>query len=200
MQSGVAMRSILLTSLFLLAFAGLAEAQISTDAVIRKCEGCHGPGGNSTSDAVPRLNGQQSQYLNARLFELRDPTRGTGHSIASMFDNATGISDATITAVSRYFASQSPTSADPKGPNAAIGKRIFANGDANGVSSCASCHGADGEGRTATPRLAGQHKAYLVRQIEALMLTARASEPMNHQAYKLDEDQMKALAAYLGNN
>src|SRR5579871_2790676 len=184
------MRSILLTGLFLLAFSGLAEAQISTDAIIRKCESCHGPGGNSSSDTVPRLNGQQSRYLNARLFELRDPTRGTVHSIASMFDNATGISDATIAAVSRYFAAQSPTLANPKGANYAMGKRIFANGDANGVPSCASCHGADGEGQSAIPRLAGQHKAYLVRQLEALMLTARAADPMNHQAYKLNEDQM----------
>ena len=31
------------------------------------------------------------------------------------------------------------------------------------------------------------------------MLTARASEPMNHQAYHLTEEQMMALAAYLGN-
>ena len=193
------MRLILLVTLSLFSFAGLAHAQPSSDAIIHKCESCHGPGGNSTSDTVPRLNGQQIQYLRPRLFELRDPTRGTFHSIAAMFDNATSISDDMITTVAQYFASRPGTPADAQGPNAALGKQIYENGASNGISSCSSCHGPNGEGRGTAPRLAGQHKAYLNQQLEALMLTARTTEPINHRAYRLTEDQMKALVAYLGN-
>jgi cytochrome c553 len=116
-----------------------------------------------------------------------------------MFDNANSISDAMIAKLAQYFGSQPSTPTDSKGPEAVLGKRIFENGASNGVSACSSCHGLGGEGHGAVPRLAGQHTAYLLQQLEALMLTARASQPMDHQAYHLSEDQMKALAAYLGN-
>lgn len=104
-----------------------------------------------------------------------------------------------IAKAAQYFASQPPTPADPKGPQAALGKRIFENGASNGVPACFSCHGSGGEGHGTVPRLAGQHVAYLYQELEALMLTAQTSEPMTHQAYHLNDDQMKALAAYLGN-
>lgn len=192
------MRWVLLVGAACLSFAQLANAQPTLDQVIHKCESCHGPGGNSTSDKIPRLNGQQAQYLRARLFELRDPTRGSGHSIDMMFDNATNISDAMIVKLAQYFASQPPTSSVPHGPNAQEGKNIFEHGGSNGVPACVSCHGPNAEGNAAVPRLAGQHKAYLVAQLEALMLTARTSETMNHQAYHLSDGQMNAVAAYLG--
>jgi cytochrome c553 len=193
------MRLIFLVSLSCLSFVSLAHAQPATDAVIHKCESCHGPGGNSSSDSVPRLNGQQVQYLRARLFELRDPLRGTFHSIDAMFENANSVSDTTISTLAKYFATQPVTASVPKGSEAALGKQIYENGASNGVSPCSSCHGSGGEGHAAVPRLTGQHKAYLLQQLEALMLTARTSEPMNHQAYHLTEDQMRALVAYLGN-
>jgi cytochrome c553 len=205
-MAGIKLEKIMKTSnilmgicIFTSSLSVTSYAQQSSDSVIRKCESCHGSGGNSASDTVPRLNGQQALYLRARLFELRDPTRGTGHSIDMMFDNATSISDTTISTLADYFAAKPATAPDPKGSEATLGKRIYENGASNGVSSCSSCHGLAGEGHAAVPRLAGQHKAYLLQQLEALTLTARASQPMNHQAYHLTEDQMKALAAYLGN-
>jgi len=38
-----------------------------------------------------------------------------------------------------------------------------------------TCHGAKGEGNAALPRLAGQHTAYIKRQLEAFASNARAN-------------------------
>jgi cytochrome c553 len=187
------------TCIFTFGMSHVSYAQQALEPVIRKCESCHGPGGNSTSDTTPRLNGQHAEFLRNRLFELRDLTRGTFHSVEMMFDSASSISDDTILKIAQYFSAKTPTAPDPKGAEAAVGKRIYENGAPNGVSPCSSCHGLAGEGRAAIPRLGGQHKAYLLQQLEALMLTVRTSIPMNHQAYHLTEEQMKALATYLGN-
>jgi cytochrome c553 len=81
----------------------------------------------------------------------------------------------------------------------ARGKEIFEHGlAAEGVPACASCHGAHAEGNDTFPRLAGQHAAYLLRQIGVFKNGTRANAPvMSAVAHTLTDEQAKAVAAFL---
>ncbi|MCY1164041.1 cytochrome c oxidase, cbb3-type, subunit III [compost metagenome] len=76
------------------------------------------------------------------------------------------------------------------------GKQIAAQGTAQGVAACASCHGAKGEGNAAFPRLAGTGEAYLQAQLEAFGNGSRKNPVMQPMAEKLTPEQRLAVAAY----
>lgn len=67
---------------------------------------------------------------------------------------------------------------------------------------CAACHGPDGNSPTsANPKLAGQHAAYLVKQMKNFKAgpdgkSERVNAIMNGMIAPYGEDQMKDLAAY----
>lgn len=62
--------------------------------------------------------------------------------------------------------------------------------------SCASCHGAAGEGNASTPRQAGQVSDYLLKQLVDFRDGTRDNAHMAYVAKTLDEGEMQALAAY----
>jgi cytochrome c553 len=204
----ISMKSIFLPlsgfSLLLLCWGGPSVAQPAQPALspelIQSCEACHGKGGDSRQPDVPRLNGQQKSYLALRLKEFLDPTRGTPHSNRMMWQNASRISDAQADALADYFSRQAPTPAIGFGPQADKGAEIFQHGDKPDIAACATCHGPKGEGLGDTPRLAGQKEDYLVEQLQAFSLTARVADPMNHHAWDMNTDQIRAVSAYLSHN
>ena len=167
-------------------------------ADLGKCESCHGAQGDSASASIPRLNGQGSEYMLRRLKQFLDPTRGTPHATYQMWEVAGSLGDKTASLLAQYFSSQPPTPAVPLQPLAAKGVDIYRNGAGASVPACQSCHGRSGEGTDLAPRLAGQHRDYLMAQFNAFMLKVRLSPTMNNHALHLDSDQMAALAAFLG--
>lgn len=62
--------------------------------------------------------------------------------------------------------------------------------------SCASCHGAAGQGNLSTPRLAGQPAAYLEKQLHDFASGARGNESMALVARALNGGEMERVAAY----
>jgi cytochrome c553 len=62
-----------------------------------------------------------------------------------------------------------------------------------------SCHGENGYGTDQLPRLAGQHKRYVVEQLQAFNGGTRTNDHaiMNSIASKLTEFEMQALAQYI---
>lgn len=175
-----------------------AHAAAPDPALVAKCESCHGLHGDSKTGGVPRLNGQQAVYLQSRLKELQNPTRGTPRATNHMWQTASNLKDQTAAELAAYFAQQAPTKAAPA--NAALaakGEKIYSQGAGANVPACQTCHGASAEGRGAVPRLAGQHGEYLDLQLGALMLQLRVNDTMNHPALHLKSDQIKALTAYL---
>jgi len=63
--------------------------------------------------------------------------------------------------------------------------------------SCAACHGANGMSPNPLwPNLAGQHAAYLVKQLEAFKSGARKDPVMSPMAAPLSKQDMENLAAY----
>ncbi|MEW7976177.1 MAG: c-type cytochrome, partial [Candidatus Sedimenticola endophacoides] len=83
---------------------------------------------------------------------------------------------------------------------AAVGAYLYRNGNRfSGVAACQSCHGAEGQGTRQLPRLAGQHKRYLLDQLQSFNQRTRSNDNaiMHTIASKLTEFEMEALALYI---
>jgi cytochrome c553 len=177
-----------------------AGAQDGEKLAAQLCSSCHGVHGKSESPMFPRLDAQVPHYLEAQLKGVRNRGRGETDAQAFMWGIASQLDDATIGSLAEYYARQSAP-AGPAGDPAlmARGKEIFEHGlAAEGVPACASCHGAHAEGNDTFPRLAGQHAAYLLRQIGVFKNGTRANAPvMSAVAHTLTDEQAKAVAAFL---
>ncbi len=83
--------------------------------------------------------------------------------------------------------------AAPAKPDAAEGEKRYA-------AVCASCHGADGNsGVPANPKLAQQHPTYIVKQLQEFKAGKRPSSVMQAFAAQLSEQDMRNIAAFVGN-
>ena len=172
-----------------------AAAQPMPAALISKCRGCH-DSAQSAKMGAPRLNGQNADYLAARLRSFRDPTVQSPHATFFMLDTNSELGDKDVHALARYFADQPATESAPSGNAAAEGDRLYHHGG-DGVASCQACHGTSGEGAAAAPRLAGQHSAYLRAQLEDFSMLTRFHAGMSRQTRMMNADQIAALTAYL---
>ena len=81
----------------------------------------------------------------------------------------------------------------------AKGEALFANGDATrNVVACVACHGAAGNSAIVqNPKLAGQHAAYIYKQLNNFKGPDRNNAIMTNIAKALTDDDMKNIAAYL---
>jgi cytochrome c553 len=87
----------------------------------------------------------------------------------------------------------------PKG-SIAKGETLVMNGGGRTVA-CGICHGADLRGLGEVPGLAGRHPNYIVRQLWSMQNGERTGSwtpLMQSVVAKLDNDDMLAIAAYLG--
>jgi len=163
------------------------------------CASCHGPNGVSTSPLFPRLAGQQELYLAAQLRAFKGKTRGEQDAHDYMWGMATLLDESVIDGIARYYAAQKPAPGMPG--NAALiarGKILFEQGDpAHEVVACATCHGNAAQGNAIFPRLAGQHAAYVVRQLQVIQRQFRDSPIMHGVIKEIDAEGMKAVAEYV---
>jgi cytochrome c553 len=81
----------------------------------------------------------------------------------------------------------------------AKGGNLYTNGDpSRGVLACVACHGAAGNSTiTQNPKLAGQHAAYLKKQLYDFQGPNRNNAIMTGIAKALDDNDIRNLAAYL---
>jgi cytochrome c553 len=79
------------------------------------------------------------------------------------------------------------------------GEALYANGDAaRGIVACVSCHGASGNSTiSVNPKLAGQHDAYLVKQLTDFTTPGRVNPVMTTFAKAMTAEDMKNVAAFL---
>ena len=163
------------------------------------CVNCHGVSGRSISPTFPNLAAQTVPYLEAQLHAFRDQTRADPDALSYMWGMASQLSDATIEAISDYYAAQIPSRAKTGDTElVARGKQIFEEGvTSQGIPACATCHGPQARGNNIFPRLAGQHADYLVKQALVIQRRLRASPVMYNVIKDLSQEQMRAVAAYL---
>jgi cytochrome c553 len=201
------------TAVLIIGFSapGYAETKSKADfskpeleAKIAYCKTCHGLSGQGFrgSFPMPRLAGQQPEYLENQLQAFIDRRR----SNPVMFNVAHVLSPSMLAALATYFKelNPKPLGGAPR-DSLAEGKRIYQDGIPSAeVPACASCHGPDGKGSDAFPRLAGQLHDYVVKKLtnwdrERGQDKAKPdnSAIMQPIAHNLTQAQIKAVAAYL---
>jgi cytochrome c553 len=154
-------------------------------AISYTCLGCHGIEGYKNAYpmySVPKLEGQNPQYLAAALHGYRDGDRAH----LTMHAQASTLSDQDIADIAAYFAG-TPLKPGGKGPGAVP----------QAASLCTSCHGQDGVAIVPIyPSLAGQHRDYLVRAINEYQKGGRKNPIMKGFAANLKDPDVAIIAGY----
>ena len=161
------------------------------------CFLCHGAEGESASAVFPRLAGQNAEYIAKQLENFKSGKRQST-AMAPMVEKLT---PEDMAALGRFYASRPPHKEAAKdAPLAAVGQYIYQVGNRfSGVPACATCHGVDGAGSNALPRLAGQHAAYLDGQLKQFNKRERNNDNavMHAVVEKMTPLEMAAVAEYL---
>ena len=171
----------------------------TTADIVHICSSCHGIEGRSVSSNFPRLAGQQKPYIIAQLKAFKDHARADWRAHTYMWGMAGRLEDATREEVAAYFSSQTPVAGSPGDPaDIAAGKKIYREGIADrGVSACFGCHGDHAQGFDSSPRLAGQHRDYTERRLEAFASNAYVNESIHKNSKTITDVQARQLATYL---
>jgi cytochrome c553 len=162
------------------------------------CSKCHGKEGLSPSSMVPHLAGQQAVYMDNQLRQFRNHGRSDPHAQSDMWGIAGPLSNADIKALAEYFAAKAaPQPVPADAARAARGKAIAQAGvEERDVPACFSCHGPQAKGMGPIPRLAGQHRDYLFRQIKDFRGSVREGATMHENAKAITDEEAQALAAF----
>lgn len=130
--------------------------------LFQTCAACHGPTGNGADDgSIPRIAGQHFRVLVRQLvdyrYEMRWDIRMEHYAGRGLLKDSQSI--ANIAAYVAQLARDAPRNVGD-GTLLRHGAQVYAQ-------RCAECHGPKGEGLglTLVPRVAGQHYAYLLRQM-----------------------------------
>jgi cytochrome c553 len=156
------------------------------------CGGCHGiPGSHNAypSYNVPKLGGQNADYLEVALQGYRRGTR----SHPTMQAQAASLSDQDIADIAAYFAAYE--GAASAGQSDATAVEIEAGQRASAT--CQQCHGPTGVAEAQQwPTLAGQHESYLEQALKQYQTGQRADAIMGPMVKPLDSATIEQLAAF----
>ena len=177
-----------------------ASALDATALIDNVCSNCHGTNGISVSPLFPNLAGQLAVYIESELKLFRQRARSDPRARAFMWGIARGLTDEQIKAVARQFSSQ-PSVGGALSSNPALadkGKLLYENGaKEREVEACIVCHGNNGEGINTNPRVAGQHRDYLVSAMVQFRSRVRENKVMQHVTRKLTDADIVALFEYV---
>lgn len=207
------MKKMLTTLSAVVLMAGAATVQAAGDAEAGKaktavCAGCHGADGNSMVPTFPKLAGQNAKYTIKQLQDMKAGARVVPEMAAFL----PGLSDQDIEDIAAYYESQTPKvgKADPE--LVELGEQVYRAGNTeSGVTACAACHGAKGNGMPSAgyPLLSGQHADYIEKQLKAFRASGRGDEAgpyrdndgesrmMRATAARLSDSEIKALSSYI---
>lgn len=177
--------------------AGAQDLGKATKIVEDSCSVCHGADGESASPAFPRLAGQHAGYIERQLRDYKSGKRKSRAMSAIIED----VSEADFKSLGAYFQSRAThTHPIEDAELAQVGRFVYMRGNPySGVPACSACHGENGHGTAALPRLAGQHTRYVERQLQAFDKRERTNDNavMHAVASKLTELELRAVAAYV---
>jgi cytochrome c553 len=194
-------RSALLASLFFCgtAFGQAPAAPLALEGhadqgmnLATTCNGCHGvPGSRNAypSFRVPKLGGQNADYLEVALQNYQRGNR----SHPTMGAQAAVLSDQDIADIAAYLTTREGT------PGTGISEATQQQIDAGAAQAtvCAACHGEKGIAAAPQwPNLAGQHASYLERALTQYQTGDRKDPVMGPLVKVLNVEDLLALAAY----
>lgn len=169
---------------------------------LQVCSNCHGATGNSISPQFPNLAAQQEAYIVAQLSAFKAQSRQDPPGPEYMWGLSRSLTDKQIQELAAYFSAEKlhRLRVEGKPDRIETGKTIFTDGVPDkGIPPCASCHGPDGQGSAAFPRIAGQHADYLVKQLTVFRQTNERPEGpvMKTVAHNLTRENIVNVADYL---
>jgi len=188
-------------SVFLAPHPTSAETAAAVQTDTATCVACHGMRGQGAPAGVPRLAGQNADYMAHALSMFKAGTRNS----AIMQPIAQSLSDTRIRDLADYFSNQEAPVVDAGAASSPqlllAGKQLAEVGAAN-VAACFSCHAEQGKGNGARfPRIAGEPAQFVINRLHEFQARARKAVPqpgtMTAVAATLDESQIKEAAAYL---
>lgn len=163
------------------------------------CFTCHGLDGSGNGAGAPRLAELDRGYMAAQLQAYASGRR----QHPEMAHIASKLTLAQQDAVSEYYSAMPFATPRARGADrpASAAYTLYHRGDtARRLASCASCHGAGGEGiGPANPPLAGQPAPYLAEQFDQWRASRRRNDPQNvmlHISRALSHQEAEALAVY----
>jgi cytochrome c553 len=166
------------------------------------CSNCHGIDGNSISPNFPRLAGQPKAYIVNELkgFQARHRSDQAGQDY--MWGMAHNLTPEQIDGLAGYFSGQKGRPIPAQGKDvqrAEFGREIYEKGlPQRETPACGICHGKNGEGLQAIPRLASQHSWYVVKELKEYQETdARPGTPMKQVSHKMSPEEMQSVAIYV---
>jgi cytochrome c553 len=168
------------------------------------CTACHGEGGGSKSTFIPILAGMDPAVIFKQLDDYRSGKRLWG----VMGAIAKALSTQDSADVAAYFAVRPKGlvaiarggSLHAKAESDSARRLAFIGDEQRGIPPCTACHGPNGY-KIGAPPLAGQHVAYIERQLAAFAQGLRQNdinEQMRAIARQLTPSEMHALAAFYG--
>jgi cytochrome c553 len=198
------LRKTILAATLCAAFAHTVRAD-DFQAKLQYCKTCHGLSGQGYHGyyPMPRLAGQQSQYLENQLRAFIEHRRRN----AIMANVAHALSPSMLSALAHHFRDLNPPPLGGGGSRGEIatGKRIYEEGlPESNVPACSACHGPDARGQDQIPRLAGQLPDYFYSKLVnwSAERGQNSSMPdssavMGPTSHNLTKSQIAAVAAYV---
>lgn len=183
---------------------GDAAAGATKSAV---CSACHGATGNSTNPEWPSLAGQHHEYIADQLALLK-----AGARVAPVMQPmAAPLSPQDMADLAAYFEKQTLVGLEADANLWAAGEKLYRGGDARrAIPACIGCHGPNGRGNGPArwPQIRAQQPTYVATQLKAYAAQSRYAvvagqpapnyaEAMQDVAKRLNDDDIKALTAYL---
>ena len=161
------------------------------------CNGCHAGEGYRNPGPVyniPKIGGQHADYLVTALKAYRSGERSHGTMRAA----ASSLTDQDMADIAAFYSAMSGRSKP-----GLVNKTLAMKGK-EASATCATCHGATGEGDTpGFPKLAGQYQSYLVQALKDYRTAAnsdgsvgRNNAVMKGFAGGLSIGEIEALAAW----
>ena len=200
----LALPAAILASVFYAAGRAEGAGSSALQAKIEYCKTCHGLSAQGYHGfyPIPRLAGQQTQYIENQLRAYIERRRKNSY----MYSVAHVLSPEMQVALARYFSTLNakPLGAAPR-TLVALGKTIYEEGDPNSnIPACMACHGGDAKGQGEIPRLAGQLPDYVFNKL-VNWNSERGQDPkrpdisaiMLPTSHNLTKSQVRAVAAYV---
>jgi len=167
------------------------------DVANTACASCHGLDGASTVPGIPHLAGQRMVYLHRVLLAYQQRERHNddmNHAIGFLNEDA-------LLAVSAYYASLTPVSAQPRDEDwaDAVKKK---GGDPfasirEDMKKCVKCHGEDGNASgSGMPNLTAQDPGYFVQSMQAYRNGDRGHRLMQKLVAELDDDTLLKMGTF----
>jgi cytochrome c553 len=176
--------------MFMLA-AALTCAAAETPKIAQTCVACHGSEGNSTVGIFPILAGQTARYL---YLELKDYKEGRRKDPV-MSPIAESLSKEDMMSLAEYFSAQKPKplAYSPDSRKVELGRKKADE------TLCAMCHLGGFSGQNEIPRVAGQHREYVIKQLKDFKTRRRTNDAgnMTSVAQTLSDQDIENLADFI---